>query len=156
MPHHASLYPAYQEICDELGFMYISPTENVTDVTEKLLSVELLITEAMHGAICADALRVPWLPYKTNRKFNDFKWQDWLSTVDLTPEFATLPAIWERGPSEQLKRLVYTPIQKQIMKSKLKKLARSGRSYLSADKVHNENLLRIKNEVDKFNAEFQY
>ena len=155
MPHHASLYPAYKEICDELGFVFISPTDNVADVTKKLLSVQLLITEAMHGAICADALRVPWLPYKTNNKFNDFKWLDWLSTVDLAPEFATLPAIWERKPSEQLKRLIYTPIQKQIMKNNLRKLARSGRSYLSADNVHNENLIKIKNEVDKFSTEFQ-
>jgi len=40
----------------------------------------------MHGAIVADALRVPWLPVCCNDDILAFKWQDWLSTLKLPYE----------------------------------------------------------------------
>jgi succinoglycan biosynthesis protein ExoV len=37
----------------------------------------------MHGAIVADALRVPWVPIVTSPRILKLKWQDWCSSVNL-------------------------------------------------------------------------
>jgi succinoglycan biosynthesis protein ExoV len=37
----------------------------------------------MHGAIAADALRIPWIPIITSPRMLTFKWQDWCSSLGL-------------------------------------------------------------------------
>lgn len=47
-----------------------------------------ILTESLHGAICADAMGIDWAPCVLAHRFNDFKWRDWLATIDR--EFAPL------------------------------------------------------------------
>jgi succinoglycan biosynthesis protein ExoV len=82
----------WKSICDKLGFHYISPlSENGVEFTlSEIASSKFLITEAMHGAILADALRVPWnryvltTPITEGSMVSEFKWMDWLYSVGLT------------------------------------------------------------------------
>jgi succinoglycan biosynthesis protein ExoV len=46
-----------------------------------------LVTEAMHGAVVADALRVRWVPFAPPVQHH-FKWYDWADTLGVTFEFA--------------------------------------------------------------------
>src|SRR5439155_10040399 len=41
--------------------------------------------ESLHGAIVADALRVPWVPLRIRRNphTSPFKWEDWCSSMEL-------------------------------------------------------------------------
>lgn len=92
MPHYqtASSFNT-SKIATLAGLDYIDPRWDVDRVLEAILSADRIITEAMHGAIVADALGVPW---KRLRIFNhirensesvDFKWRDWASVYKIDP-----------------------------------------------------------------------
>ena len=84
MPHHGSEeFYDHQKLCDELDLQYISPRDPVEVVLEKIYNSEFVITEAMHGAIVADTLRVPWIPYVGFGTINSFKWRDWCSSMEM-------------------------------------------------------------------------
>lgn len=90
IPYFRSLdFFNWQAICDKLGFHYISPqAENgITETLKEIAASEFVITEAMHGAIIADILRVPWsrfvltTPYTEGSGVSEFKWMDWLYSI---------------------------------------------------------------------------
>jgi succinoglycan biosynthesis protein ExoV len=84
MPHWESVADGrWQEVCDVAGFNYIDPTGSVEATLEQILSSELVITEAMHGAIVSDALRVPWIALTPTQERHHMKWNDWASALDL-------------------------------------------------------------------------
>jgi len=84
MPHAGSeLFYDHQKMADELGWQLISPMEEPQQVLEKMMRSKFIVTEAMHGAIVADTLRVPWIPYVGFATVNHFKWQDWCMSMDL-------------------------------------------------------------------------
>ncbi|MDQ2658410.1 MAG: polysaccharide pyruvyl transferase family protein [Bacteroidota bacterium] len=85
MPHWESelKYPSWKAICEEADILYLSPTTPILEVIDKILESEVVIAEAMHGAIAADALRTPWIPVKAYNGINAFKWNDWLNTLGL-------------------------------------------------------------------------
>lgn len=80
IPHFAEACingAAWREVCADLGVHYIDPTEPVDVVLNAVLASRHLLTEAMHGAIVADAYRVPWTSIRTHKDINDAKWSDW-------------------------------------------------------------------------------
>ncbi|MEO1402394.1 MAG: polysaccharide pyruvyl transferase family protein [Cyanobacteria bacterium J06635_1] len=88
--HHASYATKpWQAICQAAGIHYIDPRWSVEQVLTEISQSQLLLAEAMHGAIAADALRVPWIPIVTSSRILHFKWQDWCQSMHLTykPQF---------------------------------------------------------------------
>lgn len=84
MPHAGSeQFYNHQKMAEELGWQFISPMEEPQQVLEKMMRSKFIVTEAMHGAIVADTLRVPWIPYVGFATVNHFKWQDWCMSMDL-------------------------------------------------------------------------
>jgi succinoglycan biosynthesis protein ExoV len=92
MPYFMSLpYLNWEAICEELGYHYISPcSESGIEFTlREIAASKRLITEAMHGAIAADILRVPWSKFvfstydTENAHISNFKWNDWLFSIGL-------------------------------------------------------------------------
>jgi len=76
----------WQPVCERLGYAFISCHWSVERVLDEIQRCDLLLTEAMHGAIVADTLRVPWVAITCSEEVLGFKWEDWLSTVDLPYE----------------------------------------------------------------------
>lgn len=90
MPYfHSVKYLNWKKICYRLGYNYISPlSENGVEYTmQQIAASQYIITEAMHGAIVADAFRVPWsrfiltTPYTEGQMISEFKWMDWLDSI---------------------------------------------------------------------------
>jgi len=85
MPHwESTMDGAWEAACKLASINYIDPTGTVDHVLDQILSSELVITEAMHGAIVADALRVPWIAVTPIQQRHQMKWLDWASALDLT------------------------------------------------------------------------
>jgi len=98
IPHHVSegMFDGWPEITEAAGLHFISPHENVLSIIEQIQESEVVITEAMHGAIIADIFRVPWIPVKAYSHINEFKWQDWALTLNLKVEFHPLGSLFNK------------------------------------------------------------
>jgi len=89
MPHWESAIDGdWRDVSARAGLHYIDPCGDVAHVIADILASDVVVTEAMHGAIVADALRVPWIPVRPVQSPNRGKWVDWASAlgVELTPQ----------------------------------------------------------------------
>jgi hypothetical protein len=94
IPHwESTLRGNWKDACAAAGIHYIDPcTQDVDAVLAQILASGLVLTEAMHGAIVSDALRVPWISLRPRQPAHRMKWDDWASALELTlPEYP-LPA----------------------------------------------------------------
>lgn len=89
VPHHTSTVRAQVEgldisgVCDELGIRYVDPAGAPSTVLEMLSGADVVIAEAMHAAIAADALRVPWVAVALYDHVHELKWLDWCESLNL-------------------------------------------------------------------------
>lgn len=74
----AGLWPT---VCTTAGLTYIDPRGEAKAVIRAIAQSERIVAESMHGAILADAFRVPWVAVSTSDSINGFKWRDWAATV---------------------------------------------------------------------------
>ena len=74
----AGLWPV---VCATAGIHYIDPRGEAKDVIREIAQSESIVAESMHGAILADAFRVPWVAVSTSANINSFKWRDWAATL---------------------------------------------------------------------------
>ena len=80
--HHATFArETWESVCAAVGFRYIDPSWPVPQVIAAIQDSKLLLAEAMHGAITADALGIPWIPLTTSPRILAFKWQDWCASI---------------------------------------------------------------------------
>jgi hypothetical protein len=107
MPHwETALSPLWREACALADIQYIDPLAPVPEICVQLARSSTVIAEAMHGAIVADAFRVPWIPAYSSGRFNLFKWQDWGLSLGLSPAIHPLPQI---GIADLLRTILVDP-----------------------------------------------
>jgi succinoglycan biosynthesis protein ExoV len=93
MPHADSACDgAWRTPAEAAGLRYVDPRAPVHEVLGEILAAELVVTEAMHGAIVADALRVPWVAMRPLFAVHHAKWADWGGALGIVPRFHELPA----------------------------------------------------------------
>jgi succinoglycan biosynthesis protein ExoV len=93
MPHFESLARgAWGEAATTAGFVLIDPTGDPAAIVAAIANCRLLLSEAMHGAIVADALRVPWIALRPLVSQHHAKWQDWADPLCLQVRFQSLAA----------------------------------------------------------------
>jgi succinoglycan biosynthesis protein ExoV len=167
IPHcHSDASPFYDwpRICEAAGLTHVSPRADSAAVIRAIGRAERVISESMHGAIMADALRIPWLPVAQLDRFNHFKWQDWAASLELEISIAPLPAVRTTRPKlegyrswglyraltgKKQKMIPHEPSPEEIeatQKALAASLTRLGRErfYLSDARVLADRLDRIE------------
>ena len=105
MPHFESAERgAWVEAAAAAGIELIDPRGDPAAIIAAIGRCRVLLSEAMHGAIVADALRVPWIAVQPLAPEHRAKWHDWADTLDLHVEFHRL------APSSLRERLRASPL----------------------------------------------
>lgn len=108
IPHHSSAaYGQWEKVAAAAGMTLLDPRWPVPVVMEHFSRAKLVVTEAMHGAIVADTLRIPWIPITIAPDTLPFKWRDWTLSLDLPYEPITVSASsgWEMLHHRALKQM---------------------------------------------------
>ena len=105
---------AWPEAATAAGLRLIDPRGDPSAIIEAIASCRVLLAEALHGAIAADALRVPWIALRPLVQVHRAKWHDWAAALDLRVAFHDM------APSSLLERLHASPLA----------ASRSGRNLL--------------------------
>jgi succinoglycan biosynthesis protein ExoV len=93
MPHFESLQRgAWAEAATAAGVTLIDPRGDPAAILGAIGACSLLLSEAMHGAIVADAMRVPWIALRPLASVHHAKWHDWADTLNLQVRFQPLAA----------------------------------------------------------------
>lgn len=146
VPHHATRPEVVAKVAETLGARVISPALGVEDFIAALTGCEEVVSEAMHGAIFADAYRVPWAGVRLDTPFtegpsNRFKWQDWALSVSAPYRFARFPLVCNAPKKYRMRFFPDAP--------KLPKIAPYG---LSPDQALTDAQDRILEEVERLKA----
>jgi succinoglycan biosynthesis protein ExoV len=148
MPHHISARTInWSGICSDIGLRFIDPQWPVDKVLSELRSTSTLLTEALHGAILAEAFRIPWVPVNTSPTILEFKWLDWSDSIGLKYEPARLPTLWK--PRGTLGRLRHS-IKTVLVRRGLEKIMKNHRPQLSDDRRFSAVKERLLEEIEKF------
>jgi hypothetical protein len=92
IPHHQTDGDAdWPEVCRRAGVEYLAARLDSREVIGRIRSARLVLAEAMHAAIVADTMRVPWVPVTGSPHVNSFKWLDWGRSLHLPYEPVALP-----------------------------------------------------------------
>lgn len=107
MPHFESAARgAWQEVSGAAGVTFIDPRDDPLAVIAAIAKCRVLISEALHGIIFADAARVPWIAIRPLAPIHRPKWFDWAETLELSVVFHALP------PSTALERAHLTHLSR--------------------------------------------
>ena len=130
MPRWNSLGSDLTEGLRAADIHLIDPTHSVDEVTTQIAATGLLLTEALHGAVVADALRVPWICIRA-QDGHDFKWHDWCGSM----------------------RMVWNPIDAQGLG--LTWARKYAVPQLSAPSVLEKNVAKILMRIDQLNHDIE-
>lgn len=99
VPHHRSEdFVDWGPVCEAAGLRLISARQPVESFIREVRTCSKLVTEAMHGAIVADAFRVPWVPVSFAPNFTHEKWLDFFESMSLGDvAFQQLPFLLGRA-----------------------------------------------------------
>lgn len=95
--HWQSVNLNWRLAAEAAGIHFIDPRDPVDQVLKQIDESELVLAEAMHGAICADALRVPWVPILSRPDILAFKWHDWCETLGFAYRAEAVPYLGHFG-----------------------------------------------------------
>lgn len=95
VPHCAMPENQARAIASALGLRLILPSLSVEDFIAALCSCSRVVSEAMHGAILADAYRVPWMGCSFASRLSEgatncFKWSDWMQSLAIEAEITSV------------------------------------------------------------------
>lgn len=84
MPHFESVGRGnWAKACELAGVTFLDPRDDPQRLIARIRGADMLITEAMHGAIVADTLRTPFIPILPSHPSHRAKWFDWALSMEL-------------------------------------------------------------------------
>jgi succinoglycan biosynthesis protein ExoV len=156
MPHVSNARLSdWRHICNELGVYYIDPRNDVDKFLGELISSELILTEAMHGAILADALRVPWVPVSTAPHILDFKWNDWCGSVGVDYKPTRMTTLWSLPDGASIMGRAKHYFKYKIAYLELKKAIINSRPCLSEESKLSSCLDALEERLFDFKTDYE-
>lgn len=170
MPHfETAIRGDWSGVCAEAGITYLDPRGDVNDLIARIRGAELVLAEAMHAAIVADALRTPWIPLLPIHRSHRMKWHDWAASLNLDLRPAALPpsnlreayvAVTNlRGQGRMSAMLAdarlagpANAVLRSVAARRLRWIAANGTPQLSADALIAEATARCLERLDAFVA----
>jgi succinoglycan biosynthesis protein ExoV len=145
MPHWQNRCGLWKPVCAALGIRYVDPFSPVESIIDTIASADLVLAEAMHGAVVANALRTPWVGLcSTQPDRLDFKWEDWCGSVGLEYRPVPIPYLGARskssGRARELRGIVDMPSAVGSLRHALKR----GVRQLSPESVNQRLLERLE------------
>jgi succinoglycan biosynthesis protein ExoV len=93
MPHFESLARGpWKQAAAAAGITLVDPCAEPLAICAAIAGCRTLLSEALHGVIVADALRVPWVALRPVAAIHRMKWHDWAGAMGLEPRFQPLAA----------------------------------------------------------------
>lgn len=155
MPHISAARGSFwSEVCEDMNINYIDPQGDVETVLAQLLETGVLVTEAMHGAILADTLRIPWVSVSTSDKILNFKWNDWCNSMGLEHSFYNLPSLWKNENRNTLKQKTIDYVKFKIAKNTLTNVIKKMKPITSNEKLFNLKLEEMNYRIDLFKKDY--
>jgi len=140
MPHHRTLVNSnWQAAAERAGMTFVDPQWTPDRILACYGRAKLVVTEAMHGAIVADTLRIPWIPVMISPEVSIFKWRDWAGSLDLAYQPVPLP------PTTRLESFRYDRISRLTQAG--------GRSVARVDSAGADDAALIAEFQDRFREE---
>jgi succinoglycan biosynthesis protein ExoV len=144
MPHYRNASDHWVAVCRMLGFGYVDPRMPLESVLDGLRGSEVLITEAMHGAIVADALGIPWITVRTAGAGTlEFKWRDWCESLDIVYRPHHVVPIYADSTAG-----VRLTMKKALAAGQLSWIARTARPQLSEARIRQDRLAQLQDRLD--------
>jgi len=138
----------WEKVCKDIDFEYIDPRWDIPKILEKINDSQILLTEAMHGAIVADALRVPWIPIVASPIILSFKWQDWYSSIEKNYKPFKMHPFW--GNTQNFYSESKDWVKRKLNGKHLKRIALSEEPILSSDTLINRLTYLLENKIEEF------
>ncbi|MFC2150062.1 polysaccharide pyruvyl transferase family protein [Calditrichota bacterium] len=152
--------------CMELGYRMVDPRRSVDEVLQDIANSERIVTESLHGAIVADALRVPWTPLHLvgNHHTSVFKWRDWCKSMVIPYKPSVLgghyspsmlgrrylPALMDRGSFAFQRRRI---LPKDFV-HQLRSVVEKSTGFLSRDDVFEARSDAIQEKIGEFISDY--
>lgn len=128
-----------ESVCFSEGLNYLVPNRNIFEFIDIVNASEMVISEAMHGAILADTLRVPWIPIKMHHAL-EFKWQDWCKSMDMVYQPHKIIKVY--NPKMSTLALLRSEVKRHILARNLRKLSKNS-GILSQQEVFDDKLQEL-------------
>ncbi|MDJ0973539.1 MAG: polysaccharide pyruvyl transferase family protein [Planctomycetota bacterium] len=162
MPHLTSTeHFDWAPLCEDAGITYVDPRRSVDDVLAVLQSAALVLAEAMHAAVVADTLRIPWVPVRAYPTVHPFKWRDWTASLELAYEPVPLPELRahdgvvdvpkRRFVPRPLRRLDRARRRRGVLQGAVRALKRAAasRAWLSDDAVYEARSTELRERLER-------
>nr|WP_018876678.1 polysaccharide pyruvyl transferase family protein [Thioalkalivibrio sp. ALE31] len=153
MPHHSMHSDRMTSLCEKAGVHFVDPEAPCETVIDQIGRSRRLICSAMHGAITAEALRVPWMPVITNHEILENKWHDWAMSMQTDIHFRKLPTIWGHTQPSLRGRLA-SRLKASAFSRMLARMATSAHFQLGPDAILEERLRHIEEKLEAFNSHY--
>ena len=151
MPHYRNANDHWAAVCRMLGFGYVDPRMPMELVLDGIRSSHVLLTEAMHGAIVADALGVPWIPVRTAGAGTvEFKWRDWCESLSLSYRPHHVVPIFAASTSEMRLKM-----KKGMAAAQLSWLSRTARPQLSDAGLRTQRLEQLHDRLERLKRDLE-
>ncbi len=103
IPHYATCDAFdWNNVSANAGMTVVNPRQSPNEVIAQMRGCSRILAESLHGAIFADAMGIPWAACILTHRFNEFKWHDWLATINrpYLPMIADRPLVRYISPGK--------------------------------------------------------